>query len=99
MQSFKTFFIGGYECADLINKFGNRIDLLQLTGHDTHVLDDYRRLSAMGIKTVREGIRWSVVERSPGEYDFTEVKARIEAAQKPEFSSCGIFAILVSPMD
>lgn len=82
MQPFKTFFIGGYECADLINKFGNRIDLLRLTGHDTHVLEDYQRLSAMGIKTVREGIRWSVVERSPGVYDFSEVKNRMEAAQK-----------------
>ncbi|MDQ3279150.1 MAG: hypothetical protein M3Q06_12550, partial [Bacteroidota bacterium] len=82
MQPFKSFFIGGYECADLINKFGDRIDLLRLTGHDTHVLEDYERLSAMGIKTVREGIRWSVVERSPGVYDFSEVKARMEAAQR-----------------
>jgi beta-glucosidase/6-phospho-beta-glucosidase/beta-galactosidase len=36
----------------------------------------------MGIKTVREGIRWSFVERSPGVYDFSEVKSRMEAAQK-----------------
>jgi hypothetical protein len=82
MQPFKTFFIGGYECADLINKFGNRIDLLKLTGHDTHVLEDYQHLAAMGIKTVREGIRWSFVEHSPGVYDFSEVKNRMEAAQK-----------------
>jgi hypothetical protein len=82
MQPFKTFLIGGYECADLVNKFGNRIDLLRLSGHDTHVLEDYQRLSAMGIKTVREGIRWSFVERSPGGYDFSEVKNRMEAAQK-----------------
>lgn len=82
MQPFRTFFIGGYECADLINKFGQRIDLLQLSGHDTHVLEDYQRLSQMGIKTVREGIRWSFVEKSPGVYDFSEVKNRIEAARQ-----------------
>jgi beta-glucosidase/6-phospho-beta-glucosidase/beta-galactosidase len=82
MQPFETFFIGGYECADLINKFGDRIDLLRLTGHDVHVLEDYQRLSAMGIRTVREGIRWSFVERSPGVYDFSEVKTRMEAARE-----------------
>lgn len=82
MQLFKTFFIGGYECADMINKFGNRVDVLRLTGHDTHVLEDYQRLAAMGIKTVREGIRWSVVESSPGVYDFSEVKNRMEAAKQ-----------------
>jgi beta-glucosidase/6-phospho-beta-glucosidase/beta-galactosidase len=88
MNPFKTFFIGGYECADLVNKFGDRVDLLQLTGHDTHVLEDYQRLAAMGIKTVREGIRWSYVERSPGIYDFSEVKNRLEAAQETGIQQC-----------
>ncbi|MDB5195948.1 MAG: hypothetical protein JWP88_318, partial [Flaviaesturariibacter sp.] len=50
--------------------------------HDTKALEDYQLLAAAGIKTVREGIRWSVVERQPGIYDFTEVKARIVAAQQ-----------------
>ena len=85
MNPFKTFFIGGYECADLVNKFGDRVDLLRKTAHDTHVIEDYTLLAAAGIKTVREGIRWSVVEKSPGVYDFTEVKNRLLAAQR-----CGI---------
>jgi beta-glucosidase/6-phospho-beta-glucosidase/beta-galactosidase len=82
MNLFKSFLIGGYECADLINKFGDRMDLLRKTGHDTRVLEDYALLAAAGIKTVREGIRWSVVERSPGVYDFTEVRNRLLAAQR-----------------
>ncbi|MDB5250961.1 MAG: hypothetical protein JWP27_130 [Flaviaesturariibacter sp.] len=82
MNFFKTFLIGGYECADLINKFGERVDLLRKTSHDTHVIEDYTRLAAAGIKTVREGIRWSVVEKIPGVYDFTEVRNRLLAAQR-----------------
>jgi beta-glucosidase/6-phospho-beta-glucosidase/beta-galactosidase len=82
MKLFKTFFIGGYECADMINNRGNRVDLLKDTFHDVRVAEDYTMLAAAGIATVREGIRWSVVEKTPHHYDFSEVKARIAAAQK-----------------
>lgn len=82
MHLFKTFFIGGFECADLINKHGNRIDLLQQTGHDSQVSEDYSLLKAAGIKTVREGIRWSYVEKETGIYDFSEVKQRIITAKE-----------------
>ncbi len=82
MNTFKTFFIGGYECADLINNKGNRVDLLADTAHDNRVEEDYSLLAQAGIKTVREGIRWSFVEKQPHHYDFTEVKNRLVAAQK-----------------
>lgn len=82
MKPFKTFFMAGYECADMINNRRQRVDLLQATGHDQRVEEDYALLAATGISTVREGIRWSVVEKEPYRYDFTEVKARIEAAKK-----------------
>ncbi len=81
-MKFKTFFIGGFECADIINNQGNRVDLLAQTAHDIKIIEDYKLLSAAGIKTVREGIRWSVVETKPFVYDFTEVKNRILAAQQ-----------------
>lgn len=82
MKPFKTFFIGGFECADIINNRGNRVDLLASTFHDVRVHEDYAMLAAAGIKTVREGIRWSVVEKQPQHYDFSEVKNRIIAGQK-----------------
>jgi beta-glucosidase/6-phospho-beta-glucosidase/beta-galactosidase len=82
MNLFRTFFIGGYECADMINKKRQRVNLLSATGHDIHVEEDYRQLSALGMQTVREGIRWSVVEKEPFVYDFSEVKNRISVAQK-----------------
>src|SRR5688500_5700305 len=82
MKLFKTFFIGGYECADIVNNRGNRVHLLSQTHHDTRIEEDYRLLSEAGIHTVREGICWTTVEKKPHEYDFTEVKQRIEAAQR-----------------
>lgn len=82
MKLFKTFFIGGYECADIVNNRGNRVHLLSQTQHDSRIDEDYRLLSAAGIDTVREGICWTTVEKKPHEFDFTEVKQRIEAAQR-----------------
>ncbi|MFN2439655.1 MAG: amine oxidase [Chitinophagaceae bacterium] len=82
METFKSFFIGGYECADHINNRGNRVNLLADTAHDKRVEEDYLLLTGAGIKTVREGIRWSFVEKQPHQYDFSEVKNRILAAKK-----------------
>lgn len=81
MKIFNTFFIGGYECADHINRSGERINLLQETQHDIRVTEDYEALCALGIKTVREGICWSNVEKSAGIFDFSEVYNRIKAAE------------------
>ncbi|MBF4507726.1 hypothetical protein IRZ83_13700 [Flavobacterium sp. JLP] len=82
MKLFNTFFMGGFECADHINRSGERINLLKETQHDTRVYEDYEALYAMGIKTVREGICWSEVEKSPGFFDFTEVYNRMKAAEE-----------------
>ncbi|GAA3754708.1 hypothetical protein [Flavobacterium ginsengiterrae] len=82
MEKFNTFFLGGFECADHINRSGKRINLLKETQHDTRVYDDYQALCSIGIKTVREGICWSEVEKIPGQFDFSEVLNRIRAAEK-----------------
>lgn len=82
MNSFPSFFQGGFECADIVNNQGNRVDLLDLTFHHKRVAEDYSLLANLGIQTVREGIRWSVVEKQPYQYDFTEVGNRIMEAKK-----------------
>jgi len=82
MEPFNTFFMGGYECADHINRSGNRINLLKESQHDIRFFDDYVALAEIGIKTVREGICWSQVETAPGVFDFSEVLNRMQAAEK-----------------
>jgi len=82
MMPFKSFFMGGYECADHINRSGERVNLHKETQHDVRVREDYRDLVQLGIKTVREGICWSAVETAPYVFDFSEVKNRIAAAEE-----------------
>ncbi len=79
---FKSFWMAGYECTDQINVFGNRVDFLNITGHISKIEDDYKDLNLFKIKTVREGIRWSVVEKIPYNYDFSTVEKMIIAGQK-----------------
>jgi len=66
--------MGGFECADHQNAFGERIDLVQLTGHDRFINEDYQRLTEVNIKTIREGIRWNFVEKKPFDYDWVQVE-------------------------
>lgn len=66
--------MAGFECADQQNAFGERVDLIRLTGHDRFIHEDYQRLTEIGITTVREGIRWSFVEKMPFNYDWSQVE-------------------------
>lgn len=79
---FKTFFMGGFECADHINRQGKRVNLLKETQHDLRVEEDYRLLLDLNIKVIREGICWSAVERVPYIFDFSEVRNRLRIAEK-----------------
>lgn len=79
---FSSFFMGGFECADHINRSGNRVNLLQSTQHDVRAEEDYQLLRDIGITSVREGICWSSVEISPGIYDFSEVLNRMKIAER-----------------
>lgn len=80
MNPFKSFLMGGFECADQQNAFGNRVDLYKASGHDRYLEDDYDCVKPLGIKTIREGIRWSTVEVSPYHYDWTEVDRIIKVS-------------------
>lgn len=80
MFVFKSFIMGGYECADHINRSGERVNLLRETQHDIRVVEDYSALAKLNIMTVREGVCWSAVEIQPFIFDFSEIKNRIRAA-------------------
>jgi beta-glucosidase/6-phospho-beta-glucosidase/beta-galactosidase len=82
MSIFRSFLMGGYECADHINRSGERVNLLRETEHDIRAEEDYRDIAELDIKVVREGICWSAVETAPYVFDFTEVQNRIHAADK-----------------
>ncbi|WP_342644561.1 amine oxidase [Mucilaginibacter sp. CSA2-8R] len=74
--------MAGYECSDKLNLYRQRVDLLQATGHLQLMDADYQLLQPFGIKTVREGIRWSVVEKVPYQYDWSAVEVMLQRGQK-----------------
>ncbi|WP_461040612.1 amine oxidase [Spirosoma harenae] len=71
---FRSFWWGGFECTDQLNCFGNRVDMFSATGHLDLLESDYQQLSPFHIRTVREGIRWSQVEKRAYQYDWSTVK-------------------------
>lgn len=81
-KGFNSFFMGGFECADHINRSGHRVNLLNETHHHCKAREDYHHLKKLGIKVVREGICWSTVEIYPHVLDFNSLKPRIEAARE-----------------
>ena len=81
MTQFKSFVMAGFECATGRNRHGRPMDQVVATQHDKHLLADYDRLTNQGIYTVREGVRWPVVDRA-GAYDLSSVAEILRAANE-----------------
>lgn len=79
---FKSFMMGGFEAACHINGQGRRLDMISQTQHDIQVEQDYALVKSQGIQTVRDGVRWPLIEKSPGVYDFSSLEPMAAAAHK-----------------
>jgi len=78
---FASFFQAGFECSSHRRRDGVRLDLIRATGHDKHVLRDYRLCKDLGFGTIRDGLRWHLIEKSPGQYDWSSWLPALEAAE------------------
>jgi len=78
---FRSFFMGGFECSTHRRRSGRRLDLVAATQHDRFAMADYQRLQNLGIRVAREGLRWHVVEKIPGRYDFSSALPIVQAAK------------------
>src|ERR1044072_9254209 len=78
----RSFFMGGFECSTHRRADGRRLDLLAATGHDRHALADYQALTQHGINVARDGLRWHLIELSPGQYDWSSVLPMLRAARE-----------------
>lgn len=81
-QLFASFFMGGFECSTHRLRSGRRLDEIAATQHDRFVVEDYLRLQSQGMRTARDGIRWHLIEKSEGRYDFSSDLPMIQAAQQ-----------------
>lgn len=79
---FKSFLQAGFECSTHVLRSGKRLDLVNSTRHDALIDHDFARFRNLGISTVREGIRWHLIEQEPGQYDFSSALLILEAAQR-----------------
>lgn len=79
---FPTFFLAGFECSTFVWKDGERKDYLAVTGHDRHLEQDYAKLRELGIGGVREAIRWPLVDKGGGQYDWSSVDPLMEAMKR-----------------
>ena len=81
MSVFKSFFLGGFECSTHKRADGIRLDLIALSGHDVQADGDYRLLAAHGIHAARDGLRWHLIERRRGVYDWSSLLPQLRAAR------------------
>lgn len=79
--SFKSFFMAGFECSTHRIHSGRRLDMIAATAHDRFASLDYARLQGQELRVTREGVRWHLVERTPGQYDFSSVAPIVRAAR------------------
>jgi hypothetical protein len=80
---FRSFFMAGFECSTHRRHDRRRLDLIAGTHHDLLAASDYRQLADYGIRSVRDGVRWHLVEEAgPGQYDWSPVMPLIEAANR-----------------
>lgn len=77
---FESWLIGGFECSTHRNRARGRLDLIAATNHDKFAFEDYGRLMESGIMTARDGLRWHLIEKEPGKYDFSSLERQANAA-------------------
>lgn len=73
--------MAGFECVSHRRFDGTRVDILEQTGHVPMAAEDYLLLQDCGIRTVREGLRWHLIEPSPGCFNWSSVERILTAAQ------------------
>ena len=79
---FQTFIMAGYECAAQRRGDGQRVDLQASTGHLRWAARDFAQLRASGIGCARDGLRWHVIERQPGQYDWSSFLPLLRVARE-----------------
>jgi beta-glucosidase/6-phospho-beta-glucosidase/beta-galactosidase len=81
-ELFKSFWIGGFECASHINPAGIRLDMIAGVQHDRQAVSDYELLCSQGMRTARDGVRWHLIDRGCGKYDFSSFLPMLQAAER-----------------
>lgn len=78
----RSFFMAGFECASQKRADGRRLDLTASTRHDVNAAADYAMAARHGLRAARDGMRWHLIEKTAGFYDWSSVDPMAEAARR-----------------
>jgi len=79
-EPFRSFWQAGYEGARIIDASGQMPLWSDPTQHIAHAAEDYALLHGFGIRTVREILSWSAIDRN-GHVDFSSIEPLATAAR------------------
>ena len=79
---FNAFFQGSFACSTACRSEGKRLDMIITSGHDMLVHKDYAALAEHRLLTARDGARWYLIEKQPGEYDWSSFLPMLHAASQ-----------------
>lgn len=77
---FRSFWIAGYESSTHINTHGERLDMIAGVEHDARAAEDYGMLADFNIRTARDAVRWHLIDRGAGCYDFSSFEPMLQAS-------------------
>lgn len=84
---FRSFLMGGFECSSHRLRprdgetIGRRLDMIAAIEHDRFAAQDYRQLGGLGIRTVRDGFRWHLIDKD-GRFDWASIMPMLDAARQ-----------------
>ncbi|GLR09733.1 beta-glucosidase [Mixta theicola] len=79
---FNSFFQGSFPCSTACRSEGKRLDMIISSGHDMLAHKDYAALAEHRLLTARDGARWYLIEKTPGEYDWSSFLPMVHAASQ-----------------
>ncbi|MDQ6628793.1 MAG: hypothetical protein M3Z29_10145, partial [Pseudomonadota bacterium] len=90
VNPYASFWMAGFEGADHINCHAEPQDLVRTTGHLAHLDEDYARVAALGLRTIRESVGWRLAEPTEAaagsvpssRFDLTRTLASVDAANR-----------------
>ncbi len=81
-MAFRSFALGGFEGSTHRRRDRRRVDTIASSAHDLHAGQDYALMRGMGILATREALRWHLIEREEGRFDWSSALPIIRAARE-----------------
>ena len=73
--------MAGFEGATMVFADGRRVDAIEAVGHAGNARHDYGVVRDHGIRSIRDSLRWHLIERTPYQYDWSSFLPMLRAAR------------------